>query len=229
MGFENIPVDGSEKMDDKITESLEPYDLSTAVDFQPAVLAGALADRADVDAKACEARAVERVENSISSALRETVQGYSMVMERSRSFHSEGGKVTPVLMPVWVITTEKEGKTYTFAINGQTGKLTCDVPADTAKSLMWGGGVFAGVMGIAVLILHLMQSLENGTLLIAALIALIAAFATVGGLRAQLKQAVSQSGASNYVRPGSFRLNAHSDRFLYETTNRRRIETQQKN
>ena len=229
MGFENIPVDGSVKMDNKITESLEPYDLSAAVDFQPAVLAGALADRADVDAEECQARAVERVETSMASALRETVQGYTVVMERSRSFRSEGGKVTPVLMPVWVITTEKDGKTYTFAINGQTGKLTCDVPADTKKSLLWGGGVFAGVMGIAVLILYLMQSLESGTLLIAALIALIAAFATVGGLRAQLKQAVSQSGASSYVRPGSFRLNAHFDRFLYETTNRRRIETQQKN
>jgi len=229
MGFENIPVDGSVKMDNKITESIEPYDLSAVVDFQPAVLAGALADHADVDAQECEKRAVERVENSMASALRDTVTGYSMVVERSRSFHSEGGKATPVLMPVWVIATEKEGKTYTFAINGQTGKLTCDVPADTKKSLLWGGGVFAGVFGAAALILKLMQNLENGTLLIGALIALVAAFAVVGALKGQLKQAVSQSGASHYIREGSFKLNARSDRFLYETTNRRKIETANKN
>lgn len=44
MCFENIPVDGSVKMDDKLTESLEPYDLSAAIPFQSAVLAGAMAD-----------------------------------------------------------------------------------------------------------------------------------------------------------------------------------------
>ena len=55
---------------------------------------------------------------------------------RRQSFHAEGGKVTPVLMPVCLITTVKEGTTYTFAINGQTGKLTCDVPADGKKSFL---------------------------------------------------------------------------------------------
>lgn len=45
MSFENIPVDGSVKLDDKITESLEPYDLSAAIPFRSAVLAGAMADR----------------------------------------------------------------------------------------------------------------------------------------------------------------------------------------
>lgn len=54
MSFGNIPVDGSVKMDDKITESLEPYDFTKAVAFTPAVLSGAMADHADVDADACE-------------------------------------------------------------------------------------------------------------------------------------------------------------------------------
>jgi len=228
MAFENIPVDGSVKMDNKITESLEPYDLSEAVSFQPAVLAGALADHADVNANECEGRAVERVETSIANAMRSTVTGYSRVSERSKNIVAEGGKVTPVLMPVWLITTEKEGKTYTFAINGQTGKLTCDVPADKKKSLVWGAGVFAGVFGIGVLALYLMQYLGSGTLLIAAVIAAIAAFAVVGGLTAQLKQAVHQNEAARYVRENSFDLSVRYDHFLYETTKRRKIETEKK-
>ncbi len=224
MSFENIPVDGSEKLDNKITESLEPYDLSEAVPFQPAVLAGAMADHADVNAEACEGRAVERVETSMAAALRSTVNGYDRVMERSRSMHSEGGKVTPVLMPVWLITTEKEGKTYTFAINGQTGKLTCDVPMDGKKAFAWGGGVFAGVAGIAMLILWLMEQLASGTILMACIAALIAALIVVGALRGQLKQAVHQSAAANYVVDNSFDLALRYDRFLYETTKRRKIE-----
>lgn len=226
MRFEKIPVDGSEKLDNAITESLEPYDLDAAVPFRPAVLAGALADHADVDAEACEGRASQRVENSFSSALRGTVNGYTSVNERRRSIHAENGKVTPVLMPVWLITTEKEGKTYTFAINGQTGKLTCDVPADTKKSLVWGGGVFAGVMAVSALILVLLEMLGSGTVLLAALLALIVALAVVGSLKGQLKQAAYQNAASGYVDEGSFELRGKTDRFLYETTERRKIETQ---
>ena len=225
MAFDSIPVDGSAKLDNKITESLEPYDLSAAVEFQPAVLAGSLADHADVNADACQGRAAERVESSVASVLRSTVHGYDRVTERSRSIHTEDGKITPVLMPVWLITTEKEGKTYTFAINGQTGKLTCDVPADKKKSLIWGGSVFAGVFALAALILYLLEYLGSGTLIFAAVAALIAAFGVVGSMTAQLKQAAYQSQASEYIREGSFNLDVHYDRFLYETTRRRKIET----
>ena len=228
MGFDSIPVDGSEKLDDKITESLEPYDLSAAVPFQPAVLAGAMADHADVDATSCEKRAVERVETSVSQAMRDTVNGYSSVSERSRSIHSDNGTATPVLMPVWLITTEKEGKIYTFAINGQTGKLTCDVPADTKKSLLWGGGVFAGVLALAALILALADAIGSGTILIAVIAALIVALVVVGVLKGQLKQATYESAASNYVRPGSFELDVKTDHFLYERTERRKIEQPKK-
>ena len=229
MGFDSIPVDGSEKLDDKITESLEPYDLSAAVPFQPAVLAGALADQADVDADVCEKRAVERVESSVSQAMRDTVSGYSSVTERSRSIQSENGTATPVLMPVWLITTQKEGKTYTFAINGQSGKLTCDVPADTKKSLLWGGGVFVGVLAIIALILALANAIGSGTILIAVIAALIVALAVVGVLKGQLKQAVHESAAANYVREGSFQLDVKIDHFLYERTERRKIEQPKKN
>ena len=229
MAFDSIPVDGSEKLDNRITESLEPYDLSAAVPFQPAVLAGALADHADVEAADCEKRAVERVENSISQAMRDTVSGYSSVSERSRSIHSDNGTATPVLMPVWLITTQKEGKTYTFAINGQTGKLTCDVPADRKKSLLWGGGVFVGVLALIALVLALAGAIGSGTILMAVIAALIVALVVVGVLKGQLKQAVHESAAANYVRTDSFKLDVKRDHFLYENTERRKIEQPKKN
>lgn len=224
MAFENIPVDGSEKLDNKITESLEPYDLSAAVPFKPAILAGSMADHADVDAEKCEERAAERVENSLSDALRDTVTGYTHVSERGRNVFSENGKVKPALMPVWLITTEKEDKTYTFAINGQTGALTCDVPADKKKSFLWGGGVFAFVMGIASLIFALADIMNGTMLLIAAFIAIIVALIVVSVLTSQLKQAVHQDSAGKYIKNGSFVVTDASDHFLYRTTNRRKIE-----
>ena len=224
MRFENIPVDGSVKMDDKLTESLEPYDLSAAIPFQSAVLAGAMADHADADCDACEKRAVERVEHSVEQTMLDTVRDYDTVNERNRRIVTERGSATPVLLPVWLMTTVKEGKTYTFAVNGQTGKLTCDVPADKKKCLLWGGGVFAGVFGVATLILSLMEALGSGSLLICAVVAAIIALAVVGALKGQLKQAAQQSAAGGYIREGSFRLDVNADHFLYESTTKRKIE-----
>ena len=224
MDFEHIPVDGSEKLDNKITESLEPYDLSAAVPFAPAVLAGAFADHADVESRDCEMRARERVENSMEQALRSTVTGYTSVTTRNKNFHTEEGKVTPVLMPVWLITTEKDGTTYTFAINGQTGKLTCDVPADTKKSLLWGFGVFAGVFVLSCAFLYFAGMLEDGMMLFAALFAMLAGFGTVGVLTGQLKQAASVHSAGDYIVRSSFELFNRRDHYMYTTQTRRRIE-----
>ena len=191
MRFENIPVDGSVKMDDKLTESLEPYDLSAAIPFQSAVLAGAMANHADADCDACEKRAVER---SVEQTMLDTVRDYDTVSERS-----------------WRIIAERQA-------------VTCDVPADRKKSLLWGGGVFAGVFGVAVLILALMDALGSGSLLIGAMAAIIIALAVVGALKGQLKQAAQQSAAGGYVREGSFRLDVNADHFLYESTTKRKIE-----
>ena len=102
--------------------------------------------------------------------------------------------------------------------------MTCDVTADRKKSLLWGGAVFAGVFGVAALILALMDALGSGSLLIGAMAAIIIALAVVGALKGQLKQTSQQSAAGGYVREESFRLDVNADHFLYESTTKRKIE-----
>lgn len=53
IGFNQIPVDGSSKIDNDLTESLEPYVTSEAVDFATPYLAGYVADKYDVSAEEC--------------------------------------------------------------------------------------------------------------------------------------------------------------------------------
>lgn len=163
MAFNAIPVDSSLKMDDQISESLEPYNLCDATSFQPAVLAGALADHADVEVETCEQRAIERMEQSVEDTFRATASSYSRVRVRSKSIRSRDGKATHALMPVWLITTEKEEKgekkLYTFAINGQTGALTCDVRPDGKKSFLWTAGLFLGISAVGYAILAILTSM----------------------------------------------------------------------
>ena len=143
LGFQQIPVDGSTKMDDALMESIEPYDFSQAVDFQTAYLAGYLADKYDVDAEESIERANERVKRSTEEAFAATAMGYTSVIPEFSSVRLLGGKTRYALYPVWLLNTKWNGQTYTFAMNGQTGKLVGDLPLDKAAYKKW----FMGIMG----------------------------------------------------------------------------------
>jgi hypothetical protein len=60
-----------------------------------------------------------------------------------------------VLLPVWMLTSRYNGKTYTFAMNGQTGRITGDLPICPKRSLAWFTGVAAAVALISAAIMLL--------------------------------------------------------------------------
>lgn len=130
VGFEAVPVDGSTKMPDDMMESIEPYDLSQAVDFQTAYLAGYLADKYDVDAEKSVERANDRLKKSTQELFAATVKGFTTVTPESSSIRLSGARVRYALYPVWLLNTSWNGHTYTFAMNGQTGRLVGDLPVD---------------------------------------------------------------------------------------------------
>jgi len=132
LGFERVPVDGSTKMDDTLMESIEPYDFSEAVDFQTAYLSGYLADRYDVNAESSIERANERIKKTTEEAFRSTVQGYDAVFTENTSINLQNGTAKYALYPVWLLNTNWNGQKYTFAMNGQTGKMVGDLPVDKA-------------------------------------------------------------------------------------------------
>ena len=156
IGFERIPVDGSSKMDDTMMESIEPFDHSQAVDFQTAYLAGYLADKYDVDSQQCIDRANQRVRKSTEDAFAETTQGYTTVVPDHTGIRLQGGKIRYALYPVWLLNTKWEGKTYTFAMNGQTGKMAGDLPVDKARCRKWFWGLTAAVGAAAFALSYLL-------------------------------------------------------------------------
>lgn len=126
IGFESVPVDGASKMPDDLMESVEPFYLQDAVDFQTAYLTGYLADKYDVDANRCVVRANERIKKSTEAAFAGTVKGYHSVSVQSSSVHLKSGGARYALLPVWLLGTNWNGKRYMYAINGQTGQLAGD-------------------------------------------------------------------------------------------------------
>lgn len=149
LGFNGVPVDGSKKMDDTLMESLEPFDLSQAVDFQTAYLAGYLADKYDVGADDSIGRANERIKTNTENAFMQTVVGYNTVLPQHSAVQLKNSKVSYALLPVWILNTKYKGKDYMFAMNGQTGKFVGNLPVNWGAFWGWFLGIAGAVTALA--------------------------------------------------------------------------------
>ena len=154
--FAAIPMDASQKMDNALMESIEPFDFSQLVDFETAYLSGYLADKYDVEAAFGEDRIRQRVEASMNTLVADSMLGYATVVPISKQTNVTHGKARYVLLPVWMLHTSYEGKTYVFAMNGQTGAMTGTFPICPKRTAGWFAGIWAGVSALAWLLLSLL-------------------------------------------------------------------------
>lgn len=141
MTFEKVPVDASSKMPDDHMDSIEPYDYKKLKPFSTAYLPGYLADKFDVTVEQSRERADQRCQGTLDAALRSSVRGYDTCIQTGGSSSLQRGKVHYALMPVWMLNTKWHGKDFTFAMNGQTGKLVGDLPMSWGRFL----GLFAAI------------------------------------------------------------------------------------
>ncbi len=155
MQFRAVPVDGSKKLDNAYTESIEPFDCAKAVPFQMGYLTGFLADKYDENAQTAQQRANERIRQSALDAARETVHGYATLVPEQSGVQLSNTKASYALLPVWLLNTKFNGKIYTFAMNGQTGRFVGELPSSAAK----GAGLFFGLTATITAVLYLLQLL----------------------------------------------------------------------
>ena len=153
--FSGIPMDGSSKTDDTVMESIEPFDFSQIVDFETAYLSGYLADKYDVESSKGQGRIEQRVEDTLYDSLKNTFIGYSSVIPTGKQLQVSHGKAKYVLLPVWMLHTKYQDKTYLFAMNGQTGKMTGTFPICPKRSFGWFAGICGALTALVSLILIL--------------------------------------------------------------------------
>lgn len=142
ISFENVPVDGTSKLPAELMESLEPFDYSEAVDFNTAYLSGYLSDQYDEDSNKAILRANERIKQTTYDSIYATLVGYSTVVPTSSNVQFENGKVSYALLPIYIFSTKYDGKVYNFAMNGQTGKFSGNLPADKGRSVKYALSIF---------------------------------------------------------------------------------------
>lgn len=143
LSFDKVPVDAASKMPDGHMDAIEPYAYEELKPFAFSYLPGFFAEKYDVSRDDSGKRARARCEGSAENAVRGTVLGYETCITQQKRIDVHAGDVKYALLPVWLLSTQWQGKNFLFAMNGQTGKLVGDLPIDKKRLWMYAGIAFA--------------------------------------------------------------------------------------
>lgn len=155
ISFEKVPVDASSKMPNEYMDSIEPFDYTAMKPFSTAYLPGFLAEKYDVSVEDSNKRADDRCVESLETAIRDSVIGYTRCSLRTRNVSLKRGKVHYALLPVWLLNVTWNQKNYLFAINGQTGKSVGSLPVSLPKALAFFAGLSASLSVLGILLANL--------------------------------------------------------------------------
>lgn len=140
MRFEKIPVDGSNKMEDRYMDAIEPFNYEDLIPFSRGYLPGYLAEKYDVDAAGSVDRVSERIFTSARLAAERTLS-YDEYSVTTQNLKLVDHNAKYALLPVWMLTTRWKDETFMFAMNGQTGRLIGDLPVSKGRAAGWFGGI----------------------------------------------------------------------------------------
>ena len=147
INYEGVPADGSQKIEDQLMEAIEPFDYSKARPFNMAYLSGFYADKYDVDKEQVLPRIQERMYNNNGKVLDSTTH-YMALKHRSQYNRTDSLSWDYMMLPVWFMTFDYKGKLWEYAVNGQTGKVSGELPISKAKLISFCsmiGGIIAAI------------------------------------------------------------------------------------
>ncbi len=215
ISYERVPVDGSKKLDDDLMESIEPFYHDDAVDFKTAYLSGYLADKYDVTQEEAIPRASQRISNETEVAFKETTH-YDKITTKEKGVKIYNTTANYILYPVWLMNTQWKDQKFTFAMNGQTGKIVGNLPISNPKAIGLGVAMFFVIFGLCTGVFGAIMGGDYGTsAIIGFLFGVVATFFTIKFLIGQIRDVCSDDYASVYRKPNSFNLPRKSDRFMY--------------
>ena len=90
--------------------------------------------------------------------MRETVKNYDSFHFESVDVRRHNMQTIYAMLPVWVMNIKDGRKLYTFAMNGQTGKIAGNLPVSVGRTLGWFGGLLLILVILTVLFGRLILS-----------------------------------------------------------------------
>ncbi len=150
--FENIPADALKYVDNKLMDSIEPFDYSNLESFSPAYMAGYYAEEYGESASQTSERATKRADEAMSNQIIKYVTKCSNKKITSSNSNADSLTSKYTMLPVWLFHTKYKGENYVYAVNGQTGKVAGDLPISSKALAKYGVIAFAATQVIALLL-----------------------------------------------------------------------------
>ena len=144
--FQELTRNALNKENRQLLEAVQPFRLDEAKDFSMEYLSGFMAEKRDIEKKDLAEELHTEVRKHASDMVRSSIHGYDTVTAAASQFDILGENWKYLLVPVWVLTYRgRNNKIYYYAMNGQTRKISGELPLDRKKFWMLVLGVFVVV------------------------------------------------------------------------------------
>ncbi len=150
--FEDIVSSAIKSEDKEMLEGILPYPSDSHEDFSMPYISGFSAKKRDIDTKEISAEVRTRMNDYAETLLKNTVSGYASTNVISKGVNINRIRWEYTLMPVWELNYKTKKRTYTYAMNGYTGKIYGKLPLSMKKLVIACVGAFSAVTAIITLI-----------------------------------------------------------------------------
>lgn len=150
--FEDIVSSATTEAEKDMLEGILPYPSDSMIDFSMPYLSGFLAKKRNIERASLTDEVRNRMNNYAETLFRNTVHGYTSVNVLGTQVNVKKSHWEYTLMPIWLLTYHKKQKTYTYAMNGYTGKIYGKLPISLPKLGILFGSVFAGLSALLIVL-----------------------------------------------------------------------------
>lgn len=143
--FEDVTTGAFDSESKAMLEGILPYPTDALKDFSMTYLSGYLAKKRTVEHDDVLEEVKNRIIDYSSSLLYETMHGYNSVQQQGTQVKMKKVLWDYALLPLWILTYNKSGKIYTYAMNGHTGKVYGELPISGKKLWLLFAAVALGI------------------------------------------------------------------------------------
>ncbi len=160
--FDTIQYDGSSSFDDALSLAVAPFRMKDLEDFSTAYMSGFCADTEDVPSHVYREDAKEDANLYTLNHISKRSSKYKGMSvnepdNMNVAFHTKVEKETRAMLPVWFLTYRNRNRVAYAVVNGQTGKMTADLPVDIKQFLLFSLG-FAALAFVPLSLLVMLPS-----------------------------------------------------------------------
>lgn len=217
--YEKVLCDASRFFNDDLMDSISPFKLDELIKYNHAFLCGYLADKYDVSKEESYNIAKERSRNScISVARREShhdeehYEGDNLTFNQGKTYH--------IYLPVYILNIPFKKKIYTFAMNGQTGKIIGNLPIGKIRYTLSVISFFLAIFLGLFFLLNKTDMNQNGALVASAFVSIIAVIIFGFILHSRYKLVNTEYYAFDYLNEDTTEANKIKDSYTHSSTSK---------